>query len=87
MPENGEGPLELDVYDFKRPCVTLAMYNVDQRLQNRRGNGICKQWSLLLSIKNTILKKYDGGFNRSRIYLRSYMNRSGRSNLKNTHYG
>ncbi|CAA2934645.1 Hypothetical predicted protein [Olea europaea subsp. europaea] len=37
MPENGEGPLELDVYDFKRPYFTLAMYNVDLGVSNIEG--------------------------------------------------
>lgn len=32
MPENGESPTELDVYDFKGPGIALAMYNVDQVL-------------------------------------------------------
>lgn len=30
VPENGDEPLELDVYDFKGPGVALAMYNVDE---------------------------------------------------------
>ncbi|CAA2997104.1 peroxisomal isocitrate dehydrogenase [NADP] [Olea europaea subsp. europaea] len=30
VPENEEGPMELDVYEFKGPGVALAMYNVDQ---------------------------------------------------------
>ncbi|KAL3526403.1 hypothetical protein ACH5RR_011059 [Cinchona calisaya] len=28
VPDNGEAPVELDVYDFKGPGVALAMYNV-----------------------------------------------------------
>lgn len=32
VPENGEAPMELDVYDFKGPGIALAMYNVDQVL-------------------------------------------------------
>jgi len=32
VPENGESPMELDVYDFKGPGIALAMYNVDQVL-------------------------------------------------------
>lgn len=30
VPENGETPMELDVFDFKGPGIALAMYNVDE---------------------------------------------------------
>lgn len=30
VPEDGNTPVDLDVYDFKGPGVALAMYNVDQ---------------------------------------------------------
>lgn len=30
VPEDGNAPVELDVYDFKGPGVALAMYNVDE---------------------------------------------------------
>ncbi|KAH9625603.1 hypothetical protein KSS87_017078 [Heliosperma pusillum] len=33
VPEDGEEPLELNVYDFKGPGVALAMYNVDSHLR------------------------------------------------------
>lgn len=29
-PEDGTGPVELDVYNFKGPGIALAMYNVDE---------------------------------------------------------
>ena len=30
VPEDGEVPVELDVYNFKGPGIALAMYNVDE---------------------------------------------------------
>ena len=30
VPEDGEPPRELEVYDFKGPGIALAMYNVDE---------------------------------------------------------
>lgn len=30
VPDNGDVPVELDVYDFKGPGIALAMYNVDE---------------------------------------------------------
>ncbi|GER41317.1 isocitrate dehydrogenase [Striga asiatica] len=65
-PENGDEPLELDVYDFKGPGVALAMYNVDQSIrafaESSMAMAFGKKWPLYLSTKNTILKKYDGRF-------------------------
>ena len=29
-PENGDAPVEFNVYDFKGPGIALAMYNVDE---------------------------------------------------------
>ncbi|KAI3452453.1 hypothetical protein Pfo_009117 [Paulownia fortunei] len=61
-PENGEGSLELDVYDFKGPGVALAMYNVDQSIRAFADSSMAmafgKKWPLYLSTKNTILKKH-----------------------------
>ncbi|KAK6128322.1 hypothetical protein DH2020_037936 [Rehmannia glutinosa] len=66
VPENGDEPLELDVYDFKGPGVALAMYNVDQVCpsicESSMAMAFGKKWPLYLSTKNTILKKYDGRF-------------------------
>ncbi|KAK6153083.1 hypothetical protein DH2020_012722 [Rehmannia glutinosa] len=66
VPENGDEPLELDVYDFKGPGVALAMYNVDQSIrafaESSMAMAFGKKWPLYLSTKNTILKKYDGRF-------------------------
>lgn len=30
VPEDGDTPMELDVYNFKGPGIALAMYNVDE---------------------------------------------------------
>lgn len=66
VPENGETPMELDVYDFKGPGIALAMYNVDESIrafaESSMSLALAKKWPLYLSTKNTILKKYDGRF-------------------------
>ncbi|XP_075493413.1 isocitrate dehydrogenase [NADP]-like isoform X2 [Primulina tabacum] len=66
VPENGEGPLELDVHDFKGPGVALSMFNVDESVRAFAESSFVmafgKKWPLYLSTKNTILKKYDGRF-------------------------
>lgn len=66
VPEDGEVPVELDVYNFKGPGIALAMYNVDESIRNFAESSMslafAKKWPLYLSTKNTILKKYDGRF-------------------------
>ncbi|KAK9079399.1 hypothetical protein SSX86_001070 [Deinandra increscens subsp. villosa] len=66
IPEGGETPMELDVYDFKGPGIALAMYNVDESIrafaESSMAMALSKKWPLYLSTKNTILKKYDGRF-------------------------
>uniref|UniRef100_A0A1J3FCS6 Isocitrate dehydrogenase [NADP] n=1 Tax=Noccaea caerulescens TaxID=107243 RepID=A0A1J3FCS6_NOCCA len=66
VPEDGNAPEELDVYDFKGPGVALAMYNVDESIrafaESSMAMALAKKWPLYLSTKNTILKKYDGRF-------------------------
>ncbi|KAI8020253.1 hypothetical protein LOK49_LG04G03678 [Camellia lanceoleosa] len=66
VPENGDVPVELDVYDFKGPGIALAMYNVDESIRSFAESSMslafAKKWPLYLSTKNTILKKYDGRF-------------------------
>ncbi|KAL2894574.1 Isocitrate dehydrogenase [NADP] chloroplastic/mitochondrial [Bienertia sinuspersici] len=66
VPEDGESPVELDVYDFKGPGVAMAMYNVDSSIrafaESSMSYAFAKKWPLYLSTKNTILKKYDGRF-------------------------
>ncbi|XVE84001.1 hypothetical protein DITRI_Ditri16bG0133800 [Diplodiscus trichospermus] len=66
VPEGGDKPVELDVYNFKGPGVALAMYNVDESIRAFAESSMLlafsKKWPLYLSTKNTILKKYDGRF-------------------------
>ncbi|XP_022741688.1 isocitrate dehydrogenase [NADP], chloroplastic/mitochondrial-like [Durio zibethinus] len=66
VPEGGDKPVELDVYNFKGPGVALAMYNVDESIrafaESSMSLAFSKKWPLYLSTKNTILKKYDGRF-------------------------
>ncbi|PWA67220.1 isocitrate/isopropylmalate dehydrogenase family protein [Artemisia annua] len=66
VPEDGETPMELDVFDFKGPGIALAMYNVDESIRSfaeaSMAMALSKKWPLYLSTKNTILKKYDGRF-------------------------
>ncbi|CAA7031391.1 unnamed protein product [Microthlaspi erraticum] len=66
VPEDGNAPVELDVYDFEGPGVALAMYNVDESIrtfaESSMAMALAKKWPLYLSTKNTILKKYDGRF-------------------------
>ncbi|XP_076924172.1 isocitrate dehydrogenase [NADP]-like [Bidens hawaiensis] len=66
VPEDGETPMELDVFDFKGPGIALAMYNVDESIrafaESSMAMALSKKWPLYLSTKNTILKKYDGRF-------------------------
>lgn len=64
---NDESPVvTLPVYDFAGPGVALAMYNLDQSIQDyARASmqyALLKKINLFLSTKNTILKKYDGRF-------------------------
>ncbi|OVA16962.1 Isocitrate dehydrogenase NADP-dependent [Macleaya cordata] len=66
VPEDGNTPEELDVYDFMGPGIALAMYNVDESIrafaESSMAMAFAKKWPLYLSTKNTILKKYDGRF-------------------------
>ncbi|KAI6671295.1 hypothetical protein NL676_006180 [Syzygium grande] len=66
VPDNGNTPMELDVYHFKGPGVGLAMYNVEESIrafaESSMSMALSKKWPLYLSTKNTILKKYDGRF-------------------------
>ncbi|KAH1091943.1 hypothetical protein J1N35_019200 [Gossypium stocksii] len=66
VPEGGDKPVELDVYNFKGPGIALSMYNVDESIrvfaESSMSLAFSKKWPLYLSTKNTILKKYDGRF-------------------------
>ncbi|ONM56065.1 ATPase 4 plasma membrane-type [Zea mays] len=60
---DGADPMELHVYDFKGPGVTLSMYNSDEFIRpfakSSMDMALSKKSSLHLSTKNTIIKKYD----------------------------
>ncbi|KAI3753142.1 hypothetical protein L2E82_25187 [Cichorium intybus] len=64
VPENGETPMDLDVFDFKSPGIALAMYSVDESIrgfaESSMAMALSKRWPLYLGTKNTIMKKFDG---------------------------
>ena len=65
-PEDGSEPVTHEVYDFQGDGVAMAMYNTDESIRGFARScmnmAIDKEWSLYMSTKNTILKKYDGRF-------------------------
>ncbi|XP_057870340.2 isocitrate dehydrogenase [NADP] [Cryptomeria japonica] len=67
VPESGEKPLELGVYDFKDGGgVAMTMFNVEKSIRAFAHSSMVmaysKKWPLYFTTKNTILKKYDGRF-------------------------
>jgi len=64
-PPTGEKTV-LDVYDFKGKGVAMSMYNTDESITGFAHSSfkmaLQKKMPLLLSTKNTIMKKYDGRF-------------------------
>lgn len=77
-PDDGSEAQNFDVYDFDGGGVALAMYNTDESIYGFAhscfNQAIMKKWSLYLSTKNTILKKYDGRFKDifEEVYLSTY---------------
>jgi isocitrate dehydrogenase len=65
-PADGSAPTEMEVYQFKGAGVMLSMYNTDESIfefaHSSFKYAIGRKYPLLLSTKNTILKKYDGRF-------------------------
>lgn len=65
-PDDGGEAQSFEVYNFKGDGVALGMYNTDESITGFAracfNQAIMKGWSLYLSTKNTILKKYDGRF-------------------------
>src|SRR6187549_2064156 len=65
-PEDGGEPQVFEVYNFKGDGVALSMYNTDESISGFARScfnmALSKKWSLYMSTKNTILKKYDGRF-------------------------
>jgi isocitrate dehydrogenase len=58
--------IEHEIYKFNGPGVAMGMYNVEESIRGFAHScfnvALNKKWSLYLSTKNTILKKYDGRF-------------------------
>jgi isocitrate dehydrogenase len=56
----------VNVFDFKGPGVSMAMYNTEESITEFARTSLefalQKGWPLYMSTKNTILKKYDGKF-------------------------
>ncbi|TKB28170.1 isocitrate dehydrogenase (NADP(+)) [Desulfopila sp. IMCC35006] len=65
-PDSGGEVQSYNVYDFQGGGVAMAMYNTDESIYGFAhscfNQALHKKWSLYLSTKNTILKKYDGRF-------------------------
>ncbi len=65
-PQNGDEPIELNVFDFPGGGIAMAMYNLDDSIRDfARASmryGLDRGYPVYLSTKNTILKKYDGRF-------------------------
>ncbi len=64
-PKNGT-PQEHTVFDFKSPGIAMGMYNLDESIEGFAracfNYALGLNMPLLMSTKNTILKKYDGRF-------------------------
>ncbi|GGU35675.1 NADP-dependent isocitrate dehydrogenase [Streptomyces lavendofoliae] len=65
-PEDGSDPVELEVYEFPGAGVALSMYNLDASVRDFARAcfryGLARGYPVVLSTKNTVLKKYDGRF-------------------------
>ncbi len=58
--------IDLDVFEFQKSGVAMAMYNLDESIRDfARASfnyGLGLGWPVYLSTKNTIMKAYDGRF-------------------------
>ena len=74
-PKGGQ-PVEHKVFDFNAPGVAMGMYNLDASIEGFAracfNYALGLNMPLLMSTKNTILKKYDGRF--KDIFQRVYEN-------------
>ena len=65
-PEDGSAPTEHTIFDFPAGGVAMGMYNLDDSIigfaRACMNYGLRVGYPVLLSTKNTILKKYDGRF-------------------------
>jgi isocitrate dehydrogenase len=66
QPADGGPLVEMDVFDFKGPGVTMGMHNTSASITGfARASfnyGLARKYPVYLSTKNTILKAYDGVF-------------------------
>ncbi|MGW7464439.1 NADP-dependent isocitrate dehydrogenase [Streptomyces xantholiticus] len=66
IPRDGSDPVELEVHEFSGPGVALGMVNHDDSIRDfARASfryGLARGYPVLLSTKNTVLKRYDGRF-------------------------
>lgn len=65
-PADGGAPVVRDVFDFHGEGVGMAMYNTKESIESFATScfqyALMRNYPLVLSTKNTILKKYDGMF-------------------------
>ena len=65
-PADGSAPMEMKIADFKGAGVAMGMYNYDESIRNfaraTMNYSLSRNYPLVLSTKNTILKAYDGRF-------------------------
>ncbi|KAG5506252.1 hypothetical protein JIQ42_07866 [Leishmania sp. Namibia] len=77
-PADGSEPTTLEVYDFKSEGVGMAMYNTKESIEGFAIScfqyALMRKYPLVLTTKNTILKKYDGMFLQTfqRLYDEQY---------------
>jgi isocitrate dehydrogenase len=68
QPANGDAPIERDIHNFTGPGVALGMFNVDDSIRGFAraclGYGLLRGYSVYFSHKATVLKQYDGRFNK-----------------------
>jgi isocitrate dehydrogenase len=90
-PKNGSAPTRHEVFEFKGPGVSLAMYNVDESISGFAracfNYGLSRRLPVYLSTKNTILKKYDGRFKDifQSIYEQEFQDKFKAANLSYEH--
>lgn len=90
-PKNGSTPVKHEVFEFKGPGVSLAMYNVDESISGFAracfNYGLSRRLPVYLSTKNTILKKYDGRFKDifQAIYEQEFQDKFKAANLSYEH--
>ena len=66
IPDNGDKPIEHEVYKYKNSGIALGMFNLDESIRGFARScmryALERGYPLWLSTKNTILKQYDGRF-------------------------